>query len=66
MPMSWEGIMLSSFEGRITTMAFDKADTETEVEEAIELAIAAGCELIFTTATQMVNQSVRSAILHPK
>ena len=54
------------FEGRITTMAFDKADTETEVEEAIELAIAAGCELIFTTATQMVNQSVRSAILHPK
>lgn len=54
------------FEGRITTMAFDKADTEAEVEEAIELAIAAGCELIFTTATQMVNQSVRSAIQHPK
>lgn len=54
------------FEGRITTMAFDKADTDAEVEEAIELAIAAGCELIFTTATQMVNQSVRSAIQHPK
>lgn len=55
-----------AFEGKIETMAFDRADTDAEVEEAIELAIAAGCELIFTTATQMVNQSVRSAILHPK
>ncbi|MDE6944697.1 MAG: BMP family ABC transporter substrate-binding protein, partial [Lachnospiraceae bacterium] len=55
-----------AFEGRIKTMAFDKADTEAEVEAAIELAVTAGCELIFTTATQMVNQSVRSAIQHPK
>ncbi len=55
-----------AFEGKIKTMAFDKADTDTEVEEAIELAVAAGCELIFTTATQMVNQSVRSAVQHPK
>lgn len=54
------------FAGKIETMAFDRADTDAEVEEAIELAIAAGCELIFTTATQMVNQSVRSAIHHPK
>ncbi len=55
-----------TFGGRIKTMAFDKADSEAEVEAAIELAVAAGCELIFTTATQMVNQSVRSAIQHPK
>lgn len=54
------------FAGRIETIAFDKADTDAEVEEAIELAVAAGCELIFTTATQMINQSVRSAVLHPK
>ena len=54
------------FAGRIETIAFDKADTDAEVEEAIELAVMAGCELIFTTATQMVNQSVRSAVLHPK
>ena len=53
-----------TFGGRIKTMAFDKADSEAEA--AIELAVAAGCELIFTTATQMVNQSVRSAIQHPK
>ena len=55
-----------TFGGRIKTMAFDKADSEAEVEAAIELAVAAGCELIFTTATQMVNQSVPSAIQNTK
>lgn len=55
-----------AYEGKIKTMAFDKADSETEVEAAINQAIDAGCNLIFTTATQMINQSVRSAILHPK
>ncbi len=55
-----------AFAGKVETMAFDQADTEAEVEAAIEEAVAAGCELIFTTATQMVNQSVRSAIKHPK
>ena len=55
-----------AFAGKVETMAFDRADTEAQVADAIEKAIAAGCELIFTTATQMVNQSVRSAIKHPK
>lgn len=55
-----------AFEGKIETMAFDKADTDDEVEAAIEEAIAAGCELIFTTATQMANQSVRCAVHNPK
>ena len=54
------------FNGKIKTMAFDKADTDADVEAAIEEAIANGCSLIFTTAIQMVNQSVRSAIQHPK
>lgn len=54
------------FEGRLKTMAFDKANTEDEVERAINQAIAAGCNTIFTTAPQMVNQSVRSAIQHPE
>lgn len=54
------------FEGKIETMAFDRADSDAEVEAAIEQAVAAGCELIFTTSTQMVNQSVRSAVQHPK
>lgn len=54
------------YEGKLETMAFDNADTDEEVEAAIEKAVEAGCNLIFTTATQMVNQSVRSAIRHPK
>lgn len=55
-----------AFEGKIETMAFENADTEAQVEAAIDQAVAAGCELIFTTASQMVNQSVRSAIQYPK
>ncbi len=55
-----------TLEEKIETMVIDKANTEEEVEEAIEEAVAAGCTLIFTTAVQMVNQSVRSAIRHPK
>ncbi len=54
------------YEGKIKTMAFDKADSDAEVAEAIEMAIEQGCNLVFTTAAQMANQSVRSAILHPK
>ncbi len=54
------------FDGKLCTMAFDRVNTESEVEKAVEQAIAAGCNTIFTTAPQMVNQSVRSAILHPE
>lgn len=54
------------FKGKVKTMFFDQANTDALVENAIEQAVAAGCNLIFTTALQMVNQSVRSAIKHPK
>ena len=50
---------------KVKTLAFDQANTEEEVSEDIEEAIRQGCSVIFTTAVQMVNQSVRSAILHP-
>ena len=55
-----------AFAGKVETMAFENANTEAEVENAIELAVAAGCNLIFTIAIQMVNPSVRAAIRHPK
>lgn len=55
-----------AFDGKLETMAIDKADTEEAVQNAIEQAVEAGCNLIFTTASQMINQSVRSAVLHPK
>lgn len=54
------------FGNRVKTIAIEKANTEAEMENAIELAIAAGCSLVFTTAPQMINQSVRSAIQHPE
>lgn len=55
-----------AYSGKLKTIAIDKADTDAAVESAIEQAIASGCNLIFTTAPQMANQSVRSAIKHPK
>ena len=51
---------------KVKTIAFDQADTEEAVAADIEKAVDAGCSVIFTTAVQMVNQSVRSAILHPE
>lgn len=54
------------YEGKLHTMAIGDADTEDEVASAIEQAIIEGCNLIFTTSSQMINQSVRSAVLHPK
>ena len=55
-----------AFDGRLETMAFEQADTEEDTEAAIQKAIAAGCNLIFTTAPQMINQSVKAAIEHPE
>ncbi len=54
------------YAGKLQTMAIGSADTDDEVASAIEQAIIEGCNLIFTTSSQMVNQSVRSAVLHPK
>lgn len=55
-----------AFDHKITTLSFDQADTEERTSEAIQLAIASGCNLIFTTAPQMVNLSVKAAIQNPK
>ncbi|MCI8888634.1 MAG: BMP family ABC transporter substrate-binding protein [Hungatella sp.] len=52
--------------GRLRTMYIEGVNTEPEVENAIELAISAGCNMIFTTAPQMANQSVRCAVGHPE
>lgn len=55
-----------AFEGKLKTSTYTNADSEEEVEAAIEQAIADGCTIIFTTEARMVNQSVRSAIQHPE
>ena len=55
-----------AFDGDIETVAFFNADSETEIAGAIELAIASRCNVIFTTASQMINLSVKTAIDHPE
>uniref|UniRef100_UPI000AF90668 BMP family ABC transporter substrate-binding protein n=1 Tax=Clostridium sp. NkU-1 TaxID=1095009 RepID=UPI000AF90668 len=47
-------------------MHFFNADTEPEIASAIDLAIAARCNVIFTTNSQMINLSVKTAIDHPE
>ncbi len=54
------------YKGRLVTRFYDNVDSDEQVEEAIEHAIADGCNLIFTTAPQMAGQSARLALLHPQ
>lgn len=55
-----------AFDGKLQTVMFDQVDTEDETANAIDLAISAGCDMIFTTASQMISQSVKAAIQHPE
>lgn len=54
------------FDGRLRTLSFENAETDDEIQQAIDLAIAAKCNMIFTTASQMIGQSVKAAIQHPE
>lgn len=54
------------FGGKLRTLSFEHASSDDEIQQAIDLAIAAKCNMIFTTATQMIGQSVKAAIQHPE
>lgn len=54
------------FDGKLRTVSFENMGTDEEVARAIDLAIAAKCNMIFTTASQMIVQSVKAAIQHPE
>lgn len=54
------------FGGRLRTVAFENAGTEEEIANAVNLAVAAGCNVIFTTSPQMAAQSVKAAVQHPE
>lgn len=54
------------FEGRLKTTAIEQVNTDEQLKDAIDNAVAEGYNLIFATAVQMVNQCVRSAIQYPK
>ena len=53
------------FQGRLKTMAFENADTEEKVDEAINEAVKAGCNVIFATMPQMAVSCVKAALDHP-
>lgn len=52
-------------EGRVTTTHIDNANTSEEAMKAIELAISAGNNVIFTTTPKMATASLKAAVLHP-
>ena len=56
----------SCFDGKLKTLVFDSADTDEEVKENIELAIANNCNVIFAAGPQMATQCVKAAVLHPE
>lgn len=53
------------FDGKLRTVAFENAGTEEEIASALNLAVAAGCNVIFTTSPQMAAQSVKMAVQRP-
>ena len=55
-----------AFDGKLKTIAIENINTDDQMKDAIDNAVAAGCNVIFATAVQMVNQCVRSAIQYPK
>lgn len=54
------------FPNEVETFFFNQADTDDKAEEAINLAIAAGSHLIFTTTPRMMQPSVKAAVKHPE
>ncbi|MDO4294740.1 MAG: BMP family ABC transporter substrate-binding protein [bacterium] len=53
------------FGDRVTTMHFDEIDSDEKAEAAIDLALSAGCNLIFTTTPKMITASLHAAVNHP-
>ena len=59
-------VIMNMASGNAVLLILGENAPEEAVAADIEKAVDAGCSVIFTTAVQMVNQSVRSAILHPE
>lgn len=55
-----------SFDGKLKTCAYDHADSDEEVHNAIDHAIADNCNVIFATGPQMATECVKAAVLHPE
>lgn len=55
-----------SFEGKLKTVVYDRADSDEEVKKSIEAAIADNCNVIFAVGPQMATECVKAAVLHPE
>ncbi|MDD3252012.1 MAG: BMP family ABC transporter substrate-binding protein [Lachnospiraceae bacterium] len=52
--------------GTLRTVAFSNAGNEATLASAINLALCAHCNVIFTTSPEMAVQSVKTAVEHPE
>ena len=50
----------------VTTRSYFNADTQEQVEAALETAIADGAQVVFTTTPQMGRATLRAAVKYPK
>ena len=51
---------------KLQTVVFNNASTDTQVAQDISLAVASGCNVIFTISPQMAAQSVKAAVENPQ
>ena len=58
--------LIEHFDENLKTMVYDRADSEDEVRESIEYAIADHCNVIFAVGAQMAVQCVKAAVQHPE
>ena len=50
----------------VTTQSFFNADTPEQVDAALEEALAAGAQVVFTTTPQMGHSTLKAAVKYPK
>ena len=54
------------FQGAVSTRRFDDCRSDEEIRRAIDEAVADGCSIIFTTASNQMKETLRSAIHFPE
>lgn len=56
----------TAFGGKLKTLVYDQADSDDEVKESIEKAIANHCNVIFAVGPQMATECVKAAVQYPE
>ena len=51
---------------KVTVRSFFHADSPEQVEKCLEQAVEEGAQLVFTTSPQMLRQTLKAAVEHPK